>query len=1175
MSIDDTSAQAIDPYVQAAYPITGWQWSWSAIEGSDSDRRMKMDGTQHKEFLYKKPGEYQVTLTVTNALGRKSEVYVLPFTVLRDENPAVVFYPYSSQISREDAVTFVDDAVSTDYDTITTERIEVYYDVNGDETYSEWIDTISGPLTQYKPAASRLGKYRIKITVEEDFGQETFPEFITEADKRRTTKQFEFIVDNYIPYNDIYTDIPAVRPQIDAYFMADKNLAQSKIDYLKSSTVTINNGLRREGADPQVNVWDMHTYTYSQPGSTTYNTGQSYPPAKYYWCSSGGYCGTLDRQSVTDNGTNVDFGYDATKPMSDSHGATSSCSSSGFVAAGSSPETAKCPSSVYYSSGGYSGTLSQSSYDYSSQGVYDSKGNYLGFNWVRYYTYSGTVTKTWTETYHVYDWRWVPNYYGYYTGTLYKDIRQPFTNPFTRTTSQKYIIYISDNIINELPDFNRVKGISDAKIILVGSPPITGQSSPADFIENKGQPIEELTQSVIDTISSQFAATAAQTVLVNETFNLLTEETDPELDPIVLQQMQYVHDEHFYDNPTGHASFALTAFDPTKYTAESLKTSFAFPGEYRIFRRVKDQPSTDPKFAKYSYYSNDAETIVRVHRKPIAEAELDWTYDVNCSCYRTTWVDKSYDLDHNVSDPVNKGIVERKIRYQFSGEWYYRIPDELAPGSYRLEYTVKDIEGVWSDPFVMTFTLSPAPPPQLKGNLKAEDGAFTLAGGVPAGENLVAHKLWTRYPSSVNLELLMSVSGNYIRKVVPYYTGTKSGSDIEWSDVNTGIPATTPDGSYIYRIQANAANGTKANLDFPVKVLTPIQLTPEIRTSYGVSDTATVGQPMTVAATTTEYAHQVTVIAFKGQPFQKSLTLSGTVTSTAGTGSKEWSVSFTPQKPIADGVYTFEWTARTPNGNVEIKTMSVKIVNNTAPTGDFTVFTYDGKDASMPIFEGDTAHIRSLNLADAERDSLVVRYEVFDPSGTKRLDDSATVAYPYAATGPDMALPTGTVAVGTWTVKQTISDGKAPAVTRTRTFMVRALGIQGVVKHTEAWEANRLRYNEKHPDAQRPADWFWAGEAFVLEATVTESGTSWTKPVSVVAAATPQLRKALSAVPASPLWKGVLGSGDAGGPLNELPEGAYSFVFTVTYSNGVVKTSTVTIRLRDNIDDYVQVHRVQ
>ena len=51
--------------------------------------------------------------------------------------------------------------------------------------------------------------------------------------------------------------------------------------------------------------------------------------------------------------------------------------------------------------------------------------------------------------------------------------------------------------------------------------------------------------------------------------------------------------------------------------------------------------------------------------------------------------------------------------------WVYAIPDNLNSGTYELRYTVKDIEGAWSDEITSFFTLSVEPPIQLKAKLRS------------------------------------------------------------------------------------------------------------------------------------------------------------------------------------------------------------------------------------------------------------------------------------------------------------------------------------------------------------------------------------------------------------------------------------------------------------------------
>ncbi len=242
----------------------------------------------------------------------------------------------------------------------------------------------------------------------------------------------------------------------------------------------------------------------------------------------------------------------------------------------------------------------------------------------------------------------------------------------------------------------------------------------------------------------------------------------------------------------------------------------------------------------------------------------------------------------------------------------------------------------------------------------------------------------------------------------------------------------------------------------------------------------------------------------------------------------------------------------------------IYFVTNRPPTGDF------GWTPTL-VYEGDTVAFRS-EVDDPDHDDLDVIYELVSPSGEKK-SYSYVLKYPYPATAPTLR----TLEVGDWTVTMTVSDRIAPPVTVRKTVKVWPLGITGAVRHTEAWEANRLRYNEANPKSPRPAHWFWAGEAFVLEASVTDTGASETKPLSVTVQAEQGLRADLRTTDAARpvFWKGTIQSRDYGRPLTELPEGPYTFVFKVKYSNGIEKTAEAGIVIRDTIDDYVQVHRVQ
>lgn len=1129
MSIEHTSydPNANDPFVQAAYPIVDADWTWTAIDGTDSDRKMRTDTKDSKVFLYKNAGEYQVTLTVTNALGRTSEPYVLPFSVLEDFDPAVIMHPYSSEIARNEPLSLMYDGVSTDGDIVTKHDIKVYYDEKGDGSFSKLVDTFNSPISQYIPSKSALGQYRIVSTVEEEFGQETLSEFINDSDKRVTTKQFEFEIDNYIPYSDISTDIPSIRQQVDVGILLDKNLKQSKIDYVKSNGVGINNLFRYEGIDPSINLWDMHTYTYSQSASTSSNSGSSYPSSSTSYCS-GGYCGTLSLYSTSDNGSYHDFGSNQRVVDVPGHSIPwcDGADSYGRWWSHAPP----CDISAHNSS-----------------------------KWI-----PATYKTVWVP-----DVRWISNYYGYYSGTIYKYVRQSFTNPYTRTTADRYLVYISDSSINELSDFNMVKGLSDAKIILVGANAIKSASNYDHYISGS-KSIEDVINEVVEYIASHNPPTASQTVLVDESFNMLTDESDPENDAIVQRQTMYVHDQNYFDNPMGKASFALEEYDASKWTSQTLRIMFSLPGEYKVYRRVKDQPSTNPNFSKYSYWSNEAMTIIRVHRKPIALAELDWTYDPSCNCYNTTWVDKSYDLDHNVNDPVNRGIVERKIKYTVGGNTYYQIPNKLIAGNYQLEYVVKDVEGIWSDPFILNFTLASVPPVQLKGKLKSKLSVFST-NSIPASEELTVYDIWTRYPYSTSLDINITNpagTANYSTvKHVDYFTGTKTGNDIFWADENHLIPATLADGNYAVKLKANGTSSqANTQLLLPFTVFTPIQLTGQIDATISSEknlSTLIVNDTYSIKATTTKYPNTTTVIAFKGTSYQRSFTLSSTTSNTVGYGAKNWSNTGTFTIPkMPDGRYTFEWTSRTPNGKVETVSKQIEIVNNRPPTADFSW-------SPQSVFEGDTVSFTST-IQDLDGDTLSVVYELISPSGVSYKTTHSLQSPSYSHNRPVQRL----TELGSWRMRLSVSDGKAPPVIVEKSIPVRLLHVGGQVQHTELWNKHRQEYNRKKsgdPESPRGYGVFWAGEKFVLSADTTVTGTMTRANRVEVSfgefATTLSARDASSTIWGGEMWDEAFES--------SLPEGTATFTFTAFYSNGTVKTTNATIELRGGVSQIIGVHRVQ
>lgn len=478
------------------------------------------------------------------------------------------------------------------------------------------------------------------------------------------------------------------------------------------------------------------------------------------------------------------------------------------------------------------------------------------------------------------------------------------------------------------------------------------------------------------------------------------------------------------------------------------------------------------------------------------------------------------------------------------------------------EYTVRDIEGAWSDPFRLNFTLADVPPPQLDAKARTQLSKFTL-NNVPASEQLRLYEIWTRYPYSHSLEVAIYNSAGTTRmtpaSTVAYYTGTKSGHDIRWNDIVYTIPATLADGNYILRISAIGQNGIRTNKDFPIRVNTPINLVPSLESSLLTRESTD------IRASTSKYANNVTVTMFRGSSYQNNQVLTGTQSGDLKNWSKVYAVPAIP-----DGNYQVRYVATTPNGNSQTVDLTVEVFNNRPPVSGFNW-------SPATIWEGDAVQIRHA-VDDPDNDTLQVRYQVTAPSGHVTHYPSSTGWYNVApANYSSLAFQLANVLPGQYTIQQTVSDGIAPAVTATKTFIVGELTINGQVKHTEDWDKHRKSYNQKQTgtdDSPRTYDTFWAGEAFILEANTTDTQDSstvaqWVK-VTLLETGDSVYLSSHDGIH----WTGEL--------MKEehiyLPDGNYRFRFEVLYSGpsntGVTKSDIRTIRISDDVYDFFLLHRI-
>lgn len=217
-------------------------------------------------------------------------------------------------------------------------------------------------------------------------------------------------------------------------------------------------------------------------------------------------------------------------------------------------------------------------------------------------------------------------------------------------------------------------------------------------------------------VVSGFAQSKASYILVGEEVEYRLGWKDSENDPLFKEEFRYIHTpDKLNDTVTVDNTMGLV--DYNNQWQNNKFTQFSKVGTYKIQYRVQDNPPTANKanFENYRYYSdknyagiytNIAESIIYVHRKPIAL----YTIATNGSLL----TDYSYDLDHSITHGA-KGIAKWEWKcISNSGEIAEYTETNKTTGvnkvnawisiyrnlGYKIVLRVQDIEGAWSEPTI-------------------------------------------------------------------------------------------------------------------------------------------------------------------------------------------------------------------------------------------------------------------------------------------------------------------------------------------------------------------------------------------------------------------------------------------------------------------------------------------
>ncbi|MBF4695102.1 hypothetical protein ISU02_18540, partial [Fusibacter sp. Q10-2] len=233
--------------------------------------------------------------------------------------------------------------------------------------------------------------------------------------------------------------------------------------------------------------------------------------------------------------------------------------------------------------------------------------------------------------------------------------------------------YIDDASINKSTETN-LRGILNALP--------TGKQYPAHSEET-------IFNAILDENKIQIAPDGGTYVILGEdTISYEKFYRDYENDPKLSENSKVIHEKDYYKNSMG-----LSAYH--NQTLSVPLTTFDKVGKYEIEYRATDKPSTNYRFAQYNRTSDPATLKVYVHRRPIADFDIEYNY--RTSSIGINMKNQSYDPDHQ--GEWGNGIVKSTWTYRKKDDinWTSGTPSTLNyKDAIEIALTVTDLEGATS-----------------------------------------------------------------------------------------------------------------------------------------------------------------------------------------------------------------------------------------------------------------------------------------------------------------------------------------------------------------------------------------------------------------------------------------------------------------------------------------------
>lgn len=751
---------------------------------------------------------------------------------------------------------------------------------------------------------------------------------------------------------------------------------------------------------------------------------------------------------------------------------------------------------------------------------------------------------------------------------IYKYIFGSSFAKFFKDNPASNVVYLSNAIAPLHKHDIYTKGVMDAilnsgsKLMMVGT-----NTRWADAVDVSGgftsTDLNDFTKDVIEYLDKVHKTTEtdkndALTLTLDQAVSFNVAYSDFESDPMNALRFTGNHvNPNYFDNSNG-------TFDFNGYRPGS-EVGLNKVGLYELNYSAQDKPHPLAAFTAFYKWSKPITSKVLVHRRPIALFTVKSAFTDG-----VVIEDKSYDLDHNLTDPA-KGIKQWHWQWRMEGAtaWTEGKPagkNVLAVGKdYYLRLQVTDLENAKSQWYVQQLSPGPGgvPVTLLGAKVKARDAGFNHL-GLPAGEWLTLYDIKTTYGGAAHHLWIDVLNDDLIPvKTIPYVAPNYSETDgvLSWNNVDIHVPSTFADKATAVRVRAVDRGSAYDEKDLSILIRTPVTVSGDV--TKVVVDT-----PTKVTATTNKYATAVDVTMNHGTAYGKTVAM--TYIRTVGT-TKHWAVSYTETSDtIPDGTYTARFEARTDNGNTATDTDPYGLIANRPPSilaiQEIPGFIYEGDDvkASISVTDPDLDVLdMTVTFKDNGDQIITTKNQVVSPSGN--------------AYSPVVVPLTDDIPLNTYKIEVSLNDRKGGTDSGLKTFTVSPLSVVGKVNHTKKWHENRIAYNRKKTgtdDSPRAYHVFWSGERFMLEADTTvidtASGVRCTKLTVDIQGE--GYNTTLSSADGHN-WSGELWEESMMNKWGRSGAENLAFRFTATYSNGRVKVDDVAI-VMDTRETFYEIHRL-